>query len=280
MKRTLLILLMLFSSNQVSANSYFHPKWSPDGSQIAFYGYVGKTPDIFVVDVKTGKVVNVTQTKDNWEIEPRWIDDNALVIASGANMKKIRMTQLNIGTNKQALMTGHVELQLFIASSENPGEMLVNWKKNQHWGFYQMNRDGSNVKPITSIPGIFVHQVFLGQKLALATLQDNIVLIGLDGKIVRYLVKNTNKQESPHLSSDRTKLLYLSTVNAQRDIYLKNLTTGKVQRLTNDETSKYSPQFSPQNDYFVFAGVEKDKIDILAMDLSGKVIGNFTKDSH
>jgi Tol biopolymer transport system component len=39
------------------------PAYSPDGAKIAFAGYIGSQPDIFIYDMKTGDVKNVTNDK-------------------------------------------------------------------------------------------------------------------------------------------------------------------------------------------------------------------------
>jgi Tol biopolymer transport system component len=39
------------------------PTYSPDGKKIAFAGYVGSQPDIFIYDISTGQVANITNDK-------------------------------------------------------------------------------------------------------------------------------------------------------------------------------------------------------------------------
>src|SRR6266446_7756218 len=53
------------------------PAWSPDGKWIAYQSdYDGDEQwDIFLVSPKTGKVVNLTQTREISEINPRWSPD-------------------------------------------------------------------------------------------------------------------------------------------------------------------------------------------------------------
>ena len=79
----LLFILLLLSQLTLSANSYFHPTLSSDGAHIAYYGYVGKTPDLFIIDIKNGTAQQLTDTPEFWEIEPRWLDNNTLYYLGG-----------------------------------------------------------------------------------------------------------------------------------------------------------------------------------------------------
>lgn len=57
----------------VSGPSLLGPKWSPDGSRIAYYN--GDTREVFVVDVATGESTVVAQGTS-----PEWLDDHTLIV--------------------------------------------------------------------------------------------------------------------------------------------------------------------------------------------------------
>ena len=49
------------------------PTWSPDGKKIAFTGFkVDEQPDIYVIDIKTKKIINLTNTPNISETTPCW----------------------------------------------------------------------------------------------------------------------------------------------------------------------------------------------------------------
>jgi len=59
---------------RVYASSYSKPCWSPNGSHVAFIAHSGTSFDIFVVNVASGKVQNITNKKRVFE-HVCWYDD-------------------------------------------------------------------------------------------------------------------------------------------------------------------------------------------------------------
>ena len=51
----------------------FGPKWSPDGTRIAYYN--GDTKEVFVVDVAAGETTHVAEGTS-----PEWFDDHSLIV--------------------------------------------------------------------------------------------------------------------------------------------------------------------------------------------------------
>jgi len=53
--------------------------WSPDGSHLAFHGYRYGSPDIFTVEVDSGRVRRLTSDR-LWEVYPTWTPDSRQVV--------------------------------------------------------------------------------------------------------------------------------------------------------------------------------------------------------
>jgi Tol biopolymer transport system component len=53
----------------------YRPRWSPDGTRIAYNESVGTTTSVFVVDVATGETTFVAEG-----IADDWLDDHTLII--------------------------------------------------------------------------------------------------------------------------------------------------------------------------------------------------------
>ncbi|MCB0196591.1 MAG: PD40 domain-containing protein [Anaerolineae bacterium] len=56
--------------------------WSPDGNRLLFSGCLGETSirDLFVVEVNSGELSNLTNTNDRDEISPHWIMDGTRIV--------------------------------------------------------------------------------------------------------------------------------------------------------------------------------------------------------
>lgn len=271
-----IIMLLLLGSSELWANNYFHPTWSPNGDQVAFYGYINGVPDVFLLDINNGDIQAVTETADNWEIEPRWMDDQTLVVASGANMRKIRMTQLDIPSGKQKEMTGHKEMELFIDTlPEN--RILVSWKKDGQFNIYAMDINGENAQAVSHYEdGLFGHQLTDNNTKILVTHSDDIYLMPLEGGDLQPLVTHPAKDTYPGLSPDGQTLAFVSERDGQVDLYLMDVASGEISRLTNDEALEYAPEWSPDGQHIAFSA-NNGKADIYTYSLENQRFTNWTE---
>ncbi|TVR64131.1 MAG: S9 family peptidase [Gemmatimonadales bacterium] len=53
--------------------------WSPDGTRLAFHGYRYGSPDVFTVEVESGRVRRLTSDR-LWEVYPTWTPDSRHVV--------------------------------------------------------------------------------------------------------------------------------------------------------------------------------------------------------
>ncbi|MFC3809869.1 tolB protein precursor [Lacihabitans lacunae] len=95
-------------------SAFTNPAWSPDGSQIAFSGLKDGTSDLYILNVKSGEIANITQ--DNYsDIQPTWAPDGkSLVFVSDRNSGKGTLEKENFKIYKIDLSSRKVnQFKLF-----------------------------------------------------------------------------------------------------------------------------------------------------------------------
>ena len=80
----------------------------------------------------------------------------------------------------------------------------------------------------------------------------------------------------PVLSSDGTLLAFASPGEKGFEIFVRNLTGGEVQQLTDNEFDDWSPSWSPANDRLVFASSREKNVDLFLIDLASREVVRLT----
>ena len=62
-------------------SAFTNPAWSPDGTQIAFSGLKDGTSDLYILNIKSGEIANITH--DNYsDIQATWTPDRKSLVFS------------------------------------------------------------------------------------------------------------------------------------------------------------------------------------------------------
>jgi dipeptidyl aminopeptidase/acylaminoacyl peptidase len=218
--------------------------WSPDGKWIAYQSdYDGDEQwDIFLVSPKTGKVVNLTQTREIAEINPTWSPDGRYLayevkpktsaayeidvydlilrelkhITTGTPQDKSNANPIWSKDGKSIVYTQHqakgTDSNIFIADiGTGQSTLLTPHESEQLFTANDFSRDGKHVL-ITSNA---------------ANGYENIALLDVATKRITWLTKDKWEIRSGEFSSDGKHVAYSANVDGNEDIYLHDLTTGK-----------------------------------------------------
>jgi eukaryotic-like serine/threonine-protein kinase len=104
-----------------------------------------------------------------------------------------------------------------------------------------------------------------GNEVAFATLNENLNIWSLPidanhampGGALQRLTQDTVEQAYPCISDDGKKLAFSSRRSGYRDIWLKDLLTGKETNLTNTPEPDFAPNFSPDSASLSYRVVER-----------------------
>jgi dipeptidyl aminopeptidase/acylaminoacyl peptidase len=224
------------------------PAWSPDGTWIAYQSdYDGDEQwDIFLVSPKTGKVVNLTQTRDIAESDPTWSPDGRYLAytvkpkASAAHeidvydmlMREVKHVTSGTPQDKgnsgptwshdgkfivytQAQAKG-TDANIFIADvATGKSTLLTPHEGEQLYDATDISPDGKHV--------LFTSNAANGY--------DNAGLLEIASRKITWLTKDKWEIRADEFSPDGKQITFTANVDGNEDIYLHDLATGKTTAL-------------------------------------------------
>jgi dipeptidyl aminopeptidase/acylaminoacyl peptidase len=210
----------------VSDQRQTSPAWSPDGKWIAFQSdYDGDEQwDIFLVSPKSGKVVNLTQTREIAEQNPTWSADGRY-LAYGVKPKSSAAYEIDI--------YDMIMREVKHITSNTP-------------------QDKGNYNPIWSKDGQYIVYT---QEQAKGT-DSNIFIADLRNGQSTLLTPHDGEQlfSANDVSPDGKSVLLTSNAsNGYENLGVLSLATKKIEWLTNDKWEVRAHNFSPDGKHLVFS---------------------------
>lgn len=139
---------------------------------------------------------------------------------------------------------------------------------------YVMNADGSGLANISNYRGTDSMPFWAADgSIYYSSEMDGvfqIVRCKSDGSGREILSATGGNKFMPQLSPDGQKILFYGDKDGNPEIYTQDLTTQKLQRLTNDPLMDIRPRWSPDGQHIVFENGDKQKNQhIFIMDADG-----------
>ncbi len=220
------------------------PAWSPDGKWIAYQSdFDGDEQwDIFLVSPKTGKVVNLTQTREIAELNPTWSPDGRYLAyevkpkTSAAYeidvydtvMRELKHVTTNTPQDKSnsgpiwskdgksiVYTQEHAkgtDSNIFIADvSTGQSALLTPHDGEQRFTANDISSDGKRI--------LFTSNAANGY--------DNVGLLDIASKKITWVTKDKWEIRAHEFSPDGKNLIFGADVDGNEDIYLHDLATGK-----------------------------------------------------
>ena len=224
------------------------PAWSPDGKWIAYQSdFDGDEQwDIFLVSPKTGKVVNLTQTREIAELNPTWSPDGRY-LAYEVKPKTSAAYEIDIYD-----MVMREVKHITANTPQDKRNSSPIWSKDGKYIIYtqeQAKGTDSNIfiaEVATSKSTLLTphegEQLYLANdvssdgKKALLTSNaangyDNIGLLDIATKKISWLTKDRWEIRGGEFSPDGKHIVFSANVDGNEDIYLHDLAAGKSSAL-------------------------------------------------
>jgi dipeptidyl aminopeptidase/acylaminoacyl peptidase len=232
----------------VSDQRQTSPAWSPDGKWIAYQSdYDGDEQwDIFLVSPKTGKVVNVTQTREIAESNPAWSPDGRYLAyevkpkTSAAYeidvydmvMREVKHLTTNtpqdkgnvgpiwskdgkfiVYTQEQAKGT---DSNIFIADVATAASALLTpHQGEQLFSANDISPDGKHVLVTSNAENGF----------------DNIGLLNIDTRKIRWITRDKWEIRGGNFSPQGKRVIFSANVDGNQEIYMNDLDNGRMTTL-------------------------------------------------
>jgi dipeptidyl aminopeptidase/acylaminoacyl peptidase len=220
------------------------PAWSPDGKWIAYQSdYDGDEQwDIFLVSPKTGKVVNLTQTREIAELDPTWSPDGRYLayevkpktsaayeidvydmlmrevkhITTGTPQDKRNSNAIWSKDGKYMVYTQEqakgTDSNIFIADvAAATSTLLTPHEGEQIYSANDISPDGKHVLITSNAENGY----------------DNIGLLDIATKKVSWLTKDKWEISGGEFSPDGRRITFTANVDGNEHIYLHELATEK-----------------------------------------------------
>jgi Tol biopolymer transport system component len=240
------------------------PAWSPDGSRIAFASLRGHF-DLFTAGADGRNVQRLTKDQKTRDSSPAWSptgDELAFVSTIDGNFDIFRMDAdgtnvVNLTHSPDANDCGCFEPFFVFAQpafSPDGGEIAFSSDLADPDGnldVYIMDRDGSNIRRLTTDPAIDAEPDWSpdGTSIAFQSDRDDdmeIYLMGTDGALIDQLTDNGATDIQPDWSPDGTRIAFISDAGGFNDVWAMNPDGSQAANLTNDEAFDERPDWQPR----------------------------------
>ncbi|MDJ0925266.1 MAG: Ig-like domain-containing protein [Acidimicrobiia bacterium] len=231
------------------------PRWSPDGTRIAFSRLVGSRVDVYTMDPNGSNEVNLTSSLTGPSHPLDWSPDGTRILIRSAHGGNSDLWVMSAdGSNPQQL-TFTVEVEWTAAWSPDGSTIAFSKLVGGTTDIFLMNADGSNPRNITSArttvsdgnpawsPG--------GDKIAftsgLGTALE-VWAMGADGSNPVNLTNSpTTRDSGPAWSADGLKIAFVSNRDGDDDLWTMNPDGSGAAQLTNIPSSQWQVDWESVN---------------------------------
>jgi Tol biopolymer transport system component len=278
MKKTLIALALILGFNNSFGQKDFSPKYSNKGDKIAFYSYRnGKEPEIFVMDSNGENLKQITISDANWAIEPRWsLDDKFIGYSTGENMGQLKLAIQNLESNEVNYINQKKGLQ-FITSWTKYG-IEYGTKDKNGFSFFRLNQNDNIIEPLEfkKFENYFLTTSSDGEYHILSVKDEGYEGLWFVDNELNYKKLTGLIGKNVSFSKDNKCVVFESIVSNNTDIYIVELVTSKIVRVTENESHDYMPSIDPKGKHIIFSSGRSGQYFIYEKDLESGFVTQLT----
>jgi Tol biopolymer transport system component len=245
------------------------PQWAPDGSKIAFTGFgdTGNFSDIYVSDLKTGKLQKLTSNNFS-DKEPLFTPDGKRLLYTTdesplpeAAFGVLHIASVAVTGGKPEYFTDDETSSIHPMLSPDSKTMFlvkVEEQSGRH-SLWEYDLEGKAIRDLTEDRFARIHRVIFNTSNHTVVLwaqrqaeeQDNIYIVDLKSGAIKDLPEPDLPKRTPTLSPNGSLLAFVAPAEIGAQLYLYDATSGLIQQLTYKGSNVYTPVFI-SNEQIIF----------------------------
>ena len=214
------------------------PKFSPDGTRIAYLSYKDRYPWIYIYDRRSGESKPISK-RSGLNHAPAWSPDGqrlAYVLSKDGNTE---IYLKNVDGSGERRLTRNRSSDTSPAFSPDGRRLVFVSDRGGRPQLYQMNVDGSGVRRLSYQGGSSYDPAWSPDGRHIAYIVDKggqgleLWVMNADGWGARPLTQSIGSNESPSWSPDSRHVAFGSSRSGVSQLYTVTVETGVVRRIPN-----------------------------------------------
>jgi dipeptidyl aminopeptidase/acylaminoacyl peptidase len=225
------------------------PRWSPDGTHLLFIAdtHGDELYDVFLVDLNSGRVRNVTSTPDDAEDHAAWAPDSQQLVfrKRHKHAASSEIGVLNLSTGKIGLLTQN--------TSSDRTNIIPHWDAAGEWVYFneisysladssviRVRANGSRRENLTPHEGEALFRIARvspdGERVLVTSDARNgwrqVAVVSVRTRAIRWLTEDRANHMAAGFSHDGRHAIYSRDGEIDSQIFSYDLKTGQARQLT------------------------------------------------
>jgi TolB protein len=254
----------------------YTPSWSPDGKQVLFAATMGYGSEVFVVDVASGELTQLTETVGH-KTEPAWSPDGTRISFTqldGFNQGDVWVMNAD-GSDKTNLTENPAHDCCAVWSPDGKQLAFLSSRSDEGAGLLPSGRNGAYLlaSRLVQTDSGSNSLAAADRPRALTTVMPerlrDIYLMNYDGSGLRNLTSGRGYESDPAWSPSGEHIAFVSDRDGNREIYIIKSDGSEPTRLTDDPGDDRFPAWSPAGKCIAFQLRSENDYGIYLMNPDG-----------